>query len=79
MKLSKVANLNVFADFSFYAQNEVDGGSCNSAVVDMHSDDGWFWSSLLMENSLIDGALGEAQFTDEDMNKLLIPSLSGLL
>jgi hypothetical protein len=40
MKLSKVANLNVFADFSFDAQNEVDGGSCNSAVIDMHSDDG---------------------------------------
>jgi hypothetical protein len=32
-----------------------------------------------MENSLIDSALGEAQFTDEDMNKLLIPSSSTLL
>jgi hypothetical protein len=40
MKLSKVANLDVFADFSFYAQNEVDGSGCNSAVVNMHSDDG---------------------------------------
>jgi hypothetical protein len=40
MKLSKVSNLKVFADFSFHAQNEVDGGGCNSAVVNMHSDDG---------------------------------------
>jgi hypothetical protein len=32
-----------------------------------------------MENSLIDGVLGEAQFTDEDMNELLIPSSSTLL
>jgi hypothetical protein len=40
MKLSKVANLNVFADFLFYAQNEVDGGGCNSAVINMHSNDG---------------------------------------
>jgi hypothetical protein len=40
MKLSKVANLNVLGDFSFYTQNEVNGGGCNSAVIDMHSNDG---------------------------------------
>jgi hypothetical protein len=32
-----------------------------------------------MENSLIDSTLGEAQFTDEDMNELLVLSLSALL
>jgi hypothetical protein len=40
MKLCKIANLNVLSDVLFYTQNEVDGGGCNSAVINMHSDDG---------------------------------------
>jgi hypothetical protein len=60
MKPSEVANLNILADFSFYAQDEVNGGGCNSVVVNMHSNDGQLWSGLLIEYGLIDGALGEA-------------------
>ena len=79
VELAQISDFDVLSDVTleliYFSQSH--GG--NSAIVNVNNDDDKLTGLSAPEvHSLIDGALGEAHFINEDLHQLLIPMTTTL-